>query len=122
MSRDIFVPRPKFDQMADKCSCNTIGNSGCSNGSVNFNNEMYIITGSMSDINGYISFWAIKAVPLSAYNGSLKPLKRDDHLIDRLEGNREVGYDGMLIMNEGKEVVLTGETIFFKTDETKIQS
>ena len=120
---DVYVPRPKFEEMGDKISCCTISDKGCSKGTVNLNNELFVITGGFGDGKGigWSCLMGMKAVPLKAYGGSLKPLNYNDHLLDRLEGNREVGYDGLLISSDGKNVVLTGDTIFFYPSETEIQ-
>lgn len=120
---DIHVPRPKFEEMEDKISCCTIAEKGRSKGTVYINNEMFVITGGIGDGKGigFKSLFAMKAVLLKDYSGALKPLKYNDHSIDRLEGNREVGYNGLLIESDRQSVVLIGETIYIRPTENEIQ-
>ncbi len=117
-----YVPRPKFEEMTDKISCSEISNKGCSAGSVYFNNEQYVITGAVSTgAGGTSAIWGNKIVPLEIYLGELKPLLYSEHNNEVDEGKRERGYDGMLIVNEGRKVVMTGPRITFRPIETEIQ-
>jgi len=111
----IYVSQREFNKMGDIISCGTISEKGCSKGSINLNGESFVITGGGGDGNGGWSFfWAMRAIPLKDYSGSLKPLSYNDHHYERLEGRRKTGYDGILISSDGQKVVLSGETITFK--------
>jgi hypothetical protein len=64
---------------------------------------------------------AYEIIPLSSYGGSLTPLKYHDHNHECACRRREIGYNGMLIKCEGKDVVMIGDSVEFKPVNTEIQ-
>lgn len=121
--RKKFVPRLKFEEMGKKISCMTISEKGRSEGSVRFENKLYVITGAIGTGTGvgWKCVWGNRIVPLESYSGSLKALSYTEHNDEVHAKRRERGYDGMLITDGGKKVVMTGPSVEFYPVETEIQ-
>lgn len=81
---------------------------------VQFNSNEYVLTSCRSSAkHGYITVSGHMAIPINKYRENLQPLSYNEHLIDRLEGNREVGYHAMRIQTGTRELVMVDPLIEF---------
>jgi hypothetical protein len=119
MEKNLFVPRPKFEEMSEKISCLTITENGNCR-TTTFGNKKFVITGAAGTGTGI--GWAylegFEVTPEEVYTGSLVPMDYSKHWFDVEQGNRERSYAGMRIKADGIKVVFLGPRVRFNPVNT----
>lgn len=79
-----------------------------------YNGFKYIVTGFVGagDAKNYKCFYAMLAVPLAHYRGSLTPMRYDDASNAVHEGKRERGYYAMMVNVKGANYVMVEDVEF----------
>lgn len=114
METRFFIPRPKFEKMAENIACqNIVEGQNCS--TVRFNNRLFVISSAVGTGTGrgWSYLGAYEVTPVESYVGDLVPLKYQAHFAEVLEGNRKRSYAGMIITADGISVVCLGPEINF---------
>jgi len=115
MDNAIIVPGPKFDEMIEKISCQSIA-EGKNSPTVKFGGKTFVITSAAGTGTGYYweSVGGYEVVPEALYLGDLVPMKYQVHFGAVLDGKRPRSYNGLLLTADGKPFVCIGEKISFK--------
>jgi hypothetical protein len=111
----IFVPEAKFRELDKRNSAGTIAESGKAQ-TVTWLNDEYVPAGAMGTGGGgdWACIYGHKAVELSVYKGDLEPLPYSAHFGEVDKGKRERCYNGMLVKQGSRRLVMTGPEITFK--------
>ena len=117
-----LVPQYKFLEMGKKSSLQSISEKGKIKDTVFFNNQEFVINGSMGSGNGKgtTEIYGNKVVDLDNYRGDLKPVKRDEHWKLINEGKRQRGYEGQLLPCGSRWLVLC-ESHTFRAVAVEVQ-
>lgn len=119
----IKVSQSKFNEMEDMTSVETLPN-GYAKGFVTVKGIPYIITGSIgkgTGETGWLKYFGNKIVDLRLYEGDLKPLPYDEHLLSAQRNERGRSYDTMLTKCNGIDVVILKEQVTFEVEESEKQ-
>lgn len=122
MNKATIVPKPKFDEMSEKISCQSIV-EGKNSPTVKFGGKTFVITSAAGTGNGH--YWeyveGYEVVPEARYLGDLVPMKYQVHFGAVLDGIRPRSYNGLLITADGKPFVCIGERTRFEPSVEGIQ-
>ncbi len=100
--------------MSSKVSCSTISENSKVKGTVFYQNQEYVLTGSCSSyLEGIISVWGNKVTPIEQYRGELKALSYREYRIEVNIGARERGYNGLIVYDHDRALVMEGPVITF---------
>lgn len=118
MYKELYVPAYKFDEMSIILDSMSLSESEKVKNTCFYDKKEYIITSARGSGDGrsYDFLEGYRVEVLSMYKGELKPLERGEHWVEVELGRRERSYEGRLIKNGVRKLVICEPYLFYKTD------